>query len=115
MAAAKKFTLNDGTPITLREISDRTGLSTTAVAYRVHTMGMTPEEILERGDRYGRREKYTLDGVGMLREAISGRLHLHFTQFYVRARAHGTTVQQEIDAEFERQTAGKRFIAGADE
>ena len=99
MSAPEIFML-DGRPVTASEMAEMCGVTRHAIFYRIHRMGLTPEEAV-RMPCYS-KARYTLGGVRMLGREIEKELNYCISVFYYRARKNGTSVQEEIDREYER-------------
>lgn len=91
----------DGEPITIAEIAEIADMSTTAMWRRLVVVGMTPEEAISIPKKCKARLK--LNGRYVTYREVERRLYITYATLYRRAQRHGTTVQEEIDAEWRRQ------------
>ena len=91
----------DGEPITIAEMAEIADMSTAAMWRRLVVVGMTPEEAIEVPKKNKLRLK--LNGRYVSYREVERKLYYAYATLYRRARRHGTTVQEEIDAEWRRQ------------
>lgn len=89
-----------GETMCLTQMAEISGVKLNTLYYRIVREGMTPEEAMQPKRK---RRMYALNGQEMSTAEIAGALYLEFKSFRERARRNGTTVQAEIDAEWERQ------------
>ena len=103
VSSAPTYEMANGARLTLRQIAERAGVGRAAIQSRMRR-GMTPEEAMRAG-KYTRSQDslktYRLNGRQVTIMAAAEALGVSHTLFYERAKKHGTTVQQEIDAEAE--------------
>lgn len=91
----------DGEPVTIAEMAEIADMTTAAMWRRLVVVGMTPEEAIEVPKKNKSRLK--LNGRYVNFHEVEMQLYYTYAALYRRAQRHGTTVQQEIDAEWERQ------------
>lgn len=86
---------------TIPEIARETGIDRRLLYYRIVTCGDSVEDTVKPRERPYTR--YTLRGERMTLEGIERALHFGGNALRKRAKKNGTTIQEEIDREAERQ------------
>ena len=95
-----KYTLYSES-VTIDELARIAGLSSHGVWYRLCRMKLTPEEVVEIPKK--NKGRLQLNGRYASSREISRALYIDYVTLYRRAQRYGTTVQEEIDAEWRRQ------------
>lgn len=90
-----------GQRMTVEQLAEMADMSTEGMWYRLKVRGMSPEQAVSIPKKC--TSYFRLGSEYVLCRQIMERLHYHYSTFYRRARAHGTTVQEELDKEWLRQ------------
>ena len=96
----KHFFVIGGRRMSLKEMSIESGINTCTLYSRIFRSGIEPADAMRPAVR---KCLYTLNGEAKTTGEIGESLFLCFEALRRRAKKNGTTVQQEIDAEWERQ------------
>ena len=104
MMAAPEIYLLHGKPVTAADMAKKAGVDVHTIYNRLHKMGLPPEEAVCMP--YYSKRRFRLGGRLVLGRDVEEALSYSISIFYHRAKRHGTTVQEEIDREYERQKGG---------
>lgn len=90
-----------GRRVTIEQLADIADMSTEGMWYRLKVRGMSPETAIAVPKKC--TSYFHIGSEYLSCRQITERLHYHHSTFYRRARANGTTVQEELDKEWRRQ------------
>ena len=93
----KLYPLN-GQMVTADDMAEMCEVTRHAIYYRLHHMGLTPEEIVKMP--YHAKQCLMMGGKRVSAKEVEAKLFVRYDTLWHRARNHGTTIQEEVDREY---------------